>query len=265
MSGRNPTFVIAGAQRSGSTWLRNLLAAQEGVFMAEPPRPEPKFFCDESLSETDLERYRTTWFSGCAEAFAVGEKSTSYIETPGCAQRMARLLPDLKLLFVLRHPVERAVSNYRFSRAHGVETESLQTALTHEEERLRTTSFPQMSAHPFAYLRRGRYIDFLETFLAEFPRQQIRVLTFDALKADTESVLADVLTWLGVPGAVTLPHDPEKNETASDDRGELTLDRGVLQDVLAGFAPHNERLGRSFGIDVSSWADSTPRLNALLS
>lgn len=264
MSGRDPTFVIAGAQRSGSTWLRNLLAAHPDVFMAEPPRPEPKYFCEEPREGRDLEWYRSTWFAGCDEAAAVGEKSTSYIETPGAAGRMRAQLPDLRLVFVLRHPLERAVSNYQFSRAHGVETESLETALRDEEERLRTTEFPEMSAHPFAYLRRGRYADFLDGFLAVFPPEQVAVVTFEDLRDDTRRTLGGLLGFLGVPGDYDPPADADRNAAKAPRDAALSLPADLLEELIAGFAADNARLGDLCGLDVTAWSRVTPLLRDLI-
>lgn len=165
---REPTFVIAGAQRCGTTTLYHLLAGHHQVYMANPVRPEPKFFLNPDPTPEDRENYLRTWFAGASDERAVGEKSTSYLETPGAARRMKALFPRLQAVFILRHPVDRALSNYRFSREHGLENEPFDVAVRHEEHRLRTRLFPGLSAHPLAYIRRGRYISDLEHYLLTF-------------------------------------------------------------------------------------------------
>ena len=81
------------------------------------------------------------------DELAVGEKSTAYLENTEDAQKMKRLLPDLKVLFILRYPVDRAISNYRFSKQNGLESKSLQYALSHEQQRLKQPVLDEVSSH----------------------------------------------------------------------------------------------------------------------
>jgi len=88
MPRQGPTFIIAGAPRSGTTWLYELLDRHPDVFMAKPARPEPKFFLVDELYGRGIQHYFDTWFAG-AEAYpAAGEKSTNYLESPAAARRM---------------------------------------------------------------------------------------------------------------------------------------------------------------------------------
>src|SRR5689334_22661946 len=100
--------------------------------MAKPVKPEPKFFLVDHLYARGLEYYAGTWFAAAGEAQVAGEKSTDYLESAAAAARIARDLPRVKLVFILREPVERAYSNYLWSKMNGLETEDFETALALE-------------------------------------------------------------------------------------------------------------------------------------
>src|SRR6185369_6874288 len=127
-------FIIGGAPRSGTTWLYDLLARNPDVYMARPARPEPKFFLVDELYEKGLGHY-AHWFEGARPGQLAGEKSTNYLESPLAASRIRAALPGVRLIFILRDPVERAYSNYLWSRMNGLETESFEAALALEASR----------------------------------------------------------------------------------------------------------------------------------
>jgi hypothetical protein len=160
----NDHFFIAGAQRSATTYLYHLLAEHPEIEMAQPVRPEPKFFLVDELFEHGLAYYRERFFPGKPGARLRGEKSTSYMESEIAAQRIARCFPESHILFLLRDPIERAISNYWFSVNNGLESLPLEEAFRREEERWQQYDRSRVSVSPYAYLRRGRYIDFIEVY-----------------------------------------------------------------------------------------------------
>ena len=106
-------LIIIGAQRSGSTFLHALLDKHVDIYMARPVNPEPKYFLREN---SNLNEYRNTVFAGAPKSkLYLGEKSTSYYEKPEVAGRIKSMIPDAKLVVVLRNPVNRAISNFTFS------------------------------------------------------------------------------------------------------------------------------------------------------
>src|SRR5688572_11238783 len=101
--------------------------------MAKPWRPEPKHFLDAAAVGRGREAYRARFGDAAASVRIFGEKSTSYLERADVPARIATMLPDARILIVLRDPTERAISNYRFSRANGLETASIDEAFYDEE------------------------------------------------------------------------------------------------------------------------------------
>ncbi|MGH3413305.1 MAG: sulfotransferase family protein [Marmoricola sp.] len=179
-------LLVIGGQRCGTTSLARLLDAHPEITMARPPRPEPKVFCSDEATDRGLDWYRRTWFAHARDERLLGDKSTSYIEDPAAPGRAARMLGEAEVVALLRDPVERAVSNWRFSTDHGLEDRPLERAL---EENLAGES-PQTpattSVSPFAYLERGRYADHLRPWLCRFPATRI-VLLADLLARPAET------------------------------------------------------------------------------
>src|SRR5206468_3218464 len=137
MKRQGPTFIIAGAPRSGTTWLYELLSRHPDIYMAKPVRPEPKFFLADDLYARGLQYYFDTWFAGAASFRAAGEKTTNYLESVAAASRIHANLPHVQLVFILREPARRAYSNWAWSRMNGMEAEDFATALEREDARER--------------------------------------------------------------------------------------------------------------------------------
>jgi hypothetical protein len=198
MPRQGPTFIIAGAPRSGTTWLYELLDRHPDVYMAKPVRPEPKFFLVDELYARGIQHYFDTWFAG-ADAYPVaGEKSTNYLESPVVAERIHHHLPTVKLVFILREPAHRAYSNWVWSRMNGMETEDFETAIAKEEERERLLPPALRYARPHAYFSRGLYADMLQPYFARFARDQVLCLKFDAIIRNPGDLATRLHRFIGV-------------------------------------------------------------------
>ena len=170
-------LLVVGAQRCGTTYLSRALDAHPDVTMARPSPPEPKVFCDATLTARGAESYHRTWFAHARDETLLGDKSTSYLEDPQAPGRAAEMLGEPEVVVLLRDPVRRAVSHWRFSTANGFETRDLEDALLADLDDDDRPWDPQRSSvSPFAYLRRGRYAEQLEPWSATVPRDHARAL-----------------------------------------------------------------------------------------
>src|SRR5215831_16827350 len=122
--------------------------------MAKPVTPEPKFFQVDDLYARGLDHY-ARWFEPAGAGQIAGEKSTNYLESPDAAERIANDLPTVKLVFILREPVERAYSNYLWSKMNGLESDDSETALKLEADRERAYPARLQFARPHSYFSRG--------------------------------------------------------------------------------------------------------------
>lgn len=211
-SGRRvlPDFLVIGAQKAGTTSLYHYLMQSPDVRRAA--KKEVHFF-DHHFGRG--ESWYRTWFpvDETGRDWVTGEASPSYLLHPAVPARVARLLPNVRLVVLLRHPVARAYSHFQHSRRLGVEPEeSFERALDLEAERTdqswgelerkggRDAEWP--STRPvwvFSYVRRGRYAPQLRRWLDVFPADSLLVRTAEELFAEPATVLNEVRRHLGLP------------------------------------------------------------------
>jgi hypothetical protein len=176
-----PTFLIIGAQKSGTSSLWAYLREHPQVFV--PPVKEVHFF-SEPADDVDVRRYQCL-FADASGAVAVGEASTSYTMfplTPDVPAKIASVLPGVRLIYLMRDPVERMRSAYHHRLASGTENRRIRQALL---------------ADP-SYMQVSMYATQLEHYLRWFPRSQLLLLTAEELKSNREATLRTVLSFIGV-------------------------------------------------------------------
>jgi len=253
MPRQGPTFIIAGAPRSGTTWLYELLDRHPDVFMAKPPRPEPKFFLVDELYARGIAYYNETWFTGAAQYAAAGEKSTNYLESATAAERIHAHLPAVKLVFILREPAHRAYSNWLWSSMNGMETEDFERALSRENERERTVDPRLRYARPHAYFSRGLYAKLLRPYLNLFPRDQVLCLKFDDVVRFPERLAQRLHTFIGV---TPRPDDAVGLDVVnpSEKRGEA-MPEDVIQRLRARYADSIRELVAMVGEEFAEWEE----------
>lgn len=170
-------LLVIGAQRCGTTYLQSLLDSHPEITTARPARPEPKAFCSADAVSRGLGWYRRTYFAHAAGHEILAEKSTSYLESADAAERARAVLGVADIIVLLRDPVARAVSNWRLSTTHGWEDRPLTTALEENLAGSRPWDPALTSVSPYAYVERGRYVDFLDPWRVAFPGAvQVRFL-----------------------------------------------------------------------------------------
>jgi hypothetical protein len=208
-----PHFLLIGAQKAGTTSLYQAIAQHPQVVHA---LGKGVHYFDEHAHRS------TTWYRSNfpvlrdgkrrrgGEHKLTGEASPEYLPHPLAPGRVAALMPDVRLLVVLRDPVDRAISHYHHSRAIGLEPLGLEEALSAEPERL-AGELERLRADPHAdsvalrhhsYIARGRYAEQLTRWLDVFADEQLLVLRFEDLVERPEAVLRAVFGHLGLPAAV---------------------------------------------------------------
>lgn len=194
-----PTFILAGSFPSGTGQLFALLEQHPEVYLPLPMAPECNFFFKTREYERGLDHYEQRWFSGWSGQKAIGERSSLLLSGLWVPERLSRHLPSIKLIFLLRDPVDRAYANYRFTALAGLEELDFETALREEDRRCAAISDPFWSEiQPHAYFRRGLYDEQLREFLKWFPSEQFLVMRSDRLLENQPLALRDVFGFLGV-------------------------------------------------------------------
>lgn len=178
--GTFPDFIFAGGSRCGSTWLQQALA----------DHPEIAMPADLPVNYFDLRYHRgPEWYSEQlptrGESVLVGESSPGYMKHPFAPRRIGSDLPDVKILFTVRNPVDRAFSEWWHERSFGNITWEFDVALEHHP------AFDML-------LRPGFYDQFLGRFEEYVDTDQILVSVFDDFKRDNRGFVRDVYAFLGV-------------------------------------------------------------------
>ena len=177
-----PNFLVVGAAKSGTTSLYRYLRDHPQVFMAESK--ELKFFSSKTRWRLGPGWYARQ-FEAAGDAVAVGEASPSYTRHPlhqGVPERVARVIPDARLVYLVRHPVERMRSHYLHRLLQGKEWAPLDDAVL---------------ADP-SYLDTSRYAMQIERYLEWFAPEQLLVVTAEALRRDRLETLERICGFLGV-------------------------------------------------------------------
>ena len=251
-----PDFVIIGAQRGGTTSLFKYLVAHPDIY---PAALKEVHFFDRSFDRgvgwyrsffpLALQRWYVTRVR--RRAFVTGEATPYYLFHPRAPERMAALLPHVKLIAILRNPVDRAYSQYNHEVRRGLESMSFVEALQREREML-VTEQAVLQADPIycstlhqhhAYLARGRYVEQLQVWQHYFPREQMLVLQSEAFYADPASSLAQVMDFLGL-SPFQLGEFRKYNEMQY-----VEMPAEVRADLQTYFRPYNQQLYEFLGVD----------------
>ena len=205
-------FMIVGAQKCGTSALAHFLSQHPEIGMAVPKEAHlfdsPKYSSDWSPEQID-ERYRR-FFEHCGDAAIRGEATPIYMFLPEIARELQRYNPHLKLIVVLRDPVERAISHYYMVKSRDAERRPLWLALLSEPLRLRRCR--NARAHGSAmrvcsYRRRGLYSVQLRNLYRFFDRERVLIVRTRDLGTRHDAVLRRVFAFLGVSDHVRI--EPE--------------------------------------------------------
>ena len=202
-----PNFLVIGAQKSGTTSLCTVLSRHSDVFMSKPK--EPHFFSVDELYDQGLDYYATL-FENAAGKSAIGEGSTSYTmqaHRPHAAERVARHLPNARLIYIVRHPMRRLESGYMHLKATGRTHASFEEAIGH---------FPHL-------IDTSLYWKQLTVYRSHFPDHQIRVVTFEDFVHQPEQVVKELFKFLDVDPDQFNPQWLQKCNVSKGKRFEKAL------------------------------------------
>lgn len=234
-----PGAVILGAQKSGTSSLHNYLTQHPGVIA--PLRKEVHYF---DLNYSRGERWYRAHFGRVGEPGLNLDSSPYYLYQPAVPRRLHAVLPDARLIVLLRDPVRRAYSHYWHERDKGRETRGFEEAIAAEPARIGSAqvqledgTLERSHEHQhFSYLARGRYVEQLERWFGQFPRERFLVLRFEDLVKEPLAVLNQSLAFLGLPPAGSVDLEA-RNTRRYPPLAETTA--GRLREY---YAPWNRRL-----------------------
>lgn len=260
------TFFMVGCQRCGTTWTDAALRDHPQVFL---PEKKQSYFFDRNYDK-GIDWFMERFDGADPRHEAIGEIATGYC-LPSSVPRMAKHFPHVKLLMVMRNPINRAYSNYQSRKVecgwpsfeHAIETE------------------PDL-------LERGQYADQIDVILEHYPKTQLKLLLYDDLHTDDCSYLKSVLDFIGVESdveskligqrknAAMLPRlrkvlhqlglkpavgllsksrlgDAVRRNRKNKGRAYQQASEASREKLVQHFLPYNDRLSAILNRDLSDW------------
>ena len=179
-----PDFMVVGTQKAGTTWLFECLNEHPEVFV--PDLKEVHYFCPPERCRFSRAAKGESWYrdlyADAPSAAARGDMTTDYMYLSGVAKALYRFNPGLKIIFLLREPVERAYSQYWMRRR---QTPGMQDFRSHLAEN------PNL-------VERGLYFRQIARYLEFFPPEQCRIWIYEEAVANPAAFFADLCRFIGV-------------------------------------------------------------------
>jgi len=249
-----PDLIIIGTQKAGTTSLHAYLS-QHPQFL-KPYEKEVHFF-DGGL-DPSIDNYKKgqAWYRAHfpvrknESTSRVFEASPLYIFNPLVPDRMFSILPQVRIIAILRNPTDRAISHYFHEKKRGYESLPIMEALLKEERRLESAlhlkDYKNYSFIHHSYKSRGHYCEQLERYLKLFPRQQVLILTSEEFFNNPYNTLKQVTDFTGVGSDFKVKDSRPRNVATNKEQVSVEVYK-YLNDY---FKPHNEALYELLGKDL---------------
>ncbi len=248
---KDPKFIVVGTARAGTTALNNYLHQHPQIFL--PAQKEPCFFCFAgkklkykkgkfAFAITEKAKYQGL-FKDARAGQITGEISTPYLflheQTINNIKRYHSDPESLRIIIILRNPVDRAYSQYLWKVRDGREELSFEDALKQEKKRMEENySFDYFYAH------RGLYFWQVKNYLENF--KSVKIILFEKLRTDFESTMADLCNFLGVDSSFEFERLGNINSSSFPRFGTLgkliTVESKIKMKILSSI-PESVKIG----------------------
>ena len=258
-----PDYLIIGAHRAGTTSLWTYLHEHPCVSVNFPRLQGVKGvrYFDENYAR-GIGWYRSHFPTAAYRGYLrrrhgtralAGDASSYYLFHPAAAERAARVVPDARIVVLLRNPIDRAYSHWQRERRDGKEPlERFDEAVAAEPERLageverilNDDRYYSYAHENFSYIAQGLYLDPLRRWFEHYPRERVHVELSERFSREPQAAYERVLNFLGLP-SLELRDARPRNTVAAE-----PLDPAIRQQLSARLAPHNRRLEEFLGIEL---------------
>lgn len=208
-----PTFIFCGTQRGGTTTIFHYLKQHPEIGMSE--KKDVHYF---DFNFNEGKKWYEKQFNNCQnnKYKAIGEAPTFYIYLKEAPKRIYELLPNVKLIFIFRNPIDRAYSHYWHEIKGGCEYLSFENAINKEEERLSSGNI--FNQQHYSYLDRGKYVIQLKRFKKYFPNEQMLILINKELKENPEKTIKKIYEFLEVDKDFIVPNQHTRKNKGKQPR-----------------------------------------------
>jgi tetratricopeptide (TPR) repeat protein len=239
----SPDFIILGAQKSGTTSLYH--------YLSQHPKVISSIVKEINFWSRDFDK-GLDWYlaqfppSPKRRKLLTGEASPSYLNTREAPERLFKVFPNIKLMILLRNPVDRAISHYHHWQRENWASESLQDAIEQDIQQLESHKRDYWN-EPHSYVGRGIYVEFLKKWMSVFPKEQFLIIKSEDFYENPAQTLSQVYQFLEIPNRKIEEYKPYNSGSYS------SIDPSIIQQLQAYFKPYNteleEFLGRKFNWD----------------
>ena len=239
-------FIVPGAQKSGTTALHHFLRKHPDI--ALPDRQEMHFFDDEEIFSRPPVDYEVLHrhFQCDQRRQRAGEITPSYLYWKPALERIRDYNPAIKLIVLLRNPVDRAFAHWNMQRFKDREPLDFLDAVKEEPRRIAQPL--TLESRRFAYVDRGFYSIQLERIFGLFPRDQVNVIRFEDFRDRKQQALNSVFDFLGVK-RIRIRRDKDRNVVPYE--RTMTAEEGkYLRNV---FSTEIAKLEQMLGWDLTDW------------
>jgi hypothetical protein len=239
-----PDFLMIGAQKAGTTALYHFIIQHPLVVK----RTGEIHFFDVQFNR-GIEWYKNQFPLRPSPQYVLGEKTPFYLFHPLAAQRVHALFPKVKIILLLRNPVDRAYSQYWYNVRMKRELLSFKEALGAEKERLadekqqllQNPLYKSYNFRHYSYLARGIYVDQIKSWLSLFPKEQLLILSSTDLRENPEKVLNKVFSFLEIH-----PYSVQVRNASKHSQYE-PMDPTLRKQLSDYFEPYNRQLEKLLG------------------
>ena len=219
-----PTFIGVGAGRCGTSFLYEYFKSHPDIYMS--PVKEINYFGIRNLENKEYGlsfREYLYYFLGAKQENCIGEISPVYLTFPDAALVMQKYLPDIKIIITIREPIDRAISQYKHHfDEHQIDDINEYFTLGLETYKKGNLNLYQNDwFHPVKNIMQSLYFEGVSKYIEAFSREQVIVVTFEELKADSNSLLNKLCQFLGV--CYVSPNLSKVNYSSKDKIKNLNL------------------------------------------
>ena len=239
-------FIVPGAQKSGTTALHYFLKKHPEI--ALPDRQEMHFFDDEEIFSSPSVDYELlhSHFPAVRGGQKSGEITPSYLYWKPAMERIREYNPRIKLIILLRNPIDRAFAHWNMQRFKNREPLDFLEALKEEPRRIAQPL--ALETRRFSYVDRGFYSGQLERVFTFFPREQVKLIRFEDFRDRKQDALDEIFDFLEV----------KRMQSGRDsDRNVVPYERGMRPDerkyLLTVFSAEITKLEQMLGWKLAEW------------
>lgn len=258
-----PDFIIVGANKAGTTSVANYLNDNPEIKISDVK--EPMFFSSTADTESSLKKdadlanpymairlkhYSKMFENHSRSTKVFGEASTAYLAAPKIsASLMKKIVPDIKLVAILREPVSRAISAYKMCLGNGIEDRSFSEVVNDAGNQL---TILDQGHGVKEYVRNGLYSQLLAPYFKYFDKSQILVLNYDDLKENPEEFMHNISLFLNIKyhkvnfdQKYNMESEHLKEEVIINEDDKIKLKKYFMDDML--------KLQEIVDFDINSW------------